>query len=156
MKIGTPQHMQIWMDGDACPNAIKTILFRSAIRTKTTLIVVSNHSISIPASPFIKKIQVGFGLDVADQYILDHMASGDLVITADIPLADAVITGGGFALNSRGEMYTAQNIKHFLAIRNLNESLRCSNIQTGGPEKLGHKDIRQFANNLDKFMARKI
>lgn len=147
--------MQIWVDGDACPNAIKTILFRSAIRTKTQLVLVANHAIYTPPSEFIKKHQVLFGLDVADQYILDHMKTGDLVITADIPLADGVITQGGFALNPRGEMYTAQNIKYFLSIRNLNESLRSGNVQLTNIDKLGQKEIRSFANNLDKFMAKK-
>jgi uncharacterized protein len=149
--------MQIWIDGDACPKAIKDLLFRAAIRTQTYLIAVSNHSISVPLSPFIKKYQVGFGFDVADKYILDHMKCGDLVITADIPLADAVITQEGFALNPRGEVYSAQNVKRHLAIRNLNESLRSCNLLTGGgPAKLSQKEIRDFANNLDKFMSRKM
>jgi uncharacterized protein YaiI (UPF0178 family) len=94
--------MQIWIDGDACPKAIKQIIFRAAIRTKTPVMVVSNHPLIIPPSPLIKKYQVGSGFDVADQHIVQHMQPGDLVITADIPLADEVITQGGFALNPRG------------------------------------------------------
>lgn len=146
--------MQIWIDGDACPKAIKEILFRAAIRTQTYLIVVSNHYVLVPLSPLIKRYQVGQGFDVADKYILDNMACGDLVITADIPLADEAITQGGLVLNPRGEVYSAQNIKQHLAIRNLNESLRGCNVLTGGPAKLGQKEVREFANNLDKLMAR--
>ena len=146
--------MQIWIDGDACPKAIKEILFRAAIRKQTYLIVVSNHYVPTPLSPLIKKYQVSQGFDVADKYILDNMNSGDLVITADIPLADATITRGGFALNPRGEVYSTQNIKQHLAMRNLNESLRGCNLLTGGPAKLGQKEVREFAKSLDKLMAK--
>lgn len=147
--------MQIWIDADACPKSIKEVLFRAAIRTKTHLIVVSNHPVYIPPSPVIKKYQVHSGFDVADNYIVDNMQAGDLIITADIPLADAVVSKKGFALNPRGEMYTGENIKQQLAIRNLNESLRSSNMLMGGPPKLGPKDIRDFSNNLDRFLAKK-
>ncbi|MFC3908997.1 YaiI/YqxD family protein [Legionella dresdenensis] len=145
--------MQIWIDGDACPKIIKEMLFRAAIRTQTCLIAVSNHPISIPPSPFIKRYQVGAGFDVADKYILTAMRSGDLVITADIPLADAVITQGGHALNPRGELYSAHNIKQHLAIRNLNDSLRSCNMIAGGPNKISQKEVRDFANKLDKFLG---
>jgi uncharacterized protein YaiI (UPF0178 family) len=147
--------MHIWMDGDACPKVIKEVLFRAAIRTKKTLIVVSNHALTVPPSPFIKKKQVGMGFDVADNYIVDHLNPGDLVITADIPLADGVVSKGGFALNPRGELYTAQNIKQHLAMRNLNESLRSCQLITGGGAKISPKDVRDFANNLDTFLAKK-
>lgn len=147
--------MHIWIDGDACPKIIKDLLFRAAMRTKTYLIFISNHAVSVPLSPYIKKHQVGFGFDVADKYILDHMNNNDLVITADIPLADSVISQGGFALNPRGEMYSAENMKQHLALRNFNESLRSCNLLTGGPGKLSQKEIRDFANNLDKFIAQK-
>lgn len=146
--------MYIWMDGDACPKAVKEILFRAAIRTKITLIVVSNHPLTTPASPFITKKQVGMGFDVADNYIVGNLNPGDLVITADIPLADGVVSNGGFALNPRGELYTSQNIKQHLAVRNLNESLRSCQLISSGGAKISPKDIRDFANNLDAFLAK--
>lgn len=147
--------MKIWIDGDACPKVIKELLFRAATRTKTSLTIVSNHNIAIPPSPYISRYQVGLGFDVADTYILENIQYGDLVITADIPLANAAITQGSFALNPRGEMYCAQNIKQHLAIRNLNESLRSCNLISGGAAKLSQKEIRDFANNLDKFISKK-
>lgn len=146
--------IQIWIDGDACPNMIKDLLFRAAIRTKTPLTLVANHNISIPASPFIKKHQVSAGFDVADRYIVDHLLPGDLVITADIPLADAVIKQQGLALNPRGEFYTENNIKQHLDLRNFHDSLRNCNLLSGGPAKICQKEIRDFANCLDKFLAK--
>ncbi len=148
--------MQIWVDADACPLIIKEILYRAAERTKTLLILVANQFLNIPASPFINRIQVLAGFDVADKMIVERLAPGDLVITADIPLADAVITKGGIALNPRGELYSHANIKQRLAIRNLNEGLRDSGIISGGPGKLSKKEVRDFANNLDQLLARKI
>ncbi len=145
--------MQIWMDGDACPKPIKDILFRTATRMQTTLVVVSNHALNTPASIFIKRCQVGAGFDVADNYIVDNMLAGDLVITADIPLADDVVTKGGCALNPRGELYTSNNIKQLLSQRNHNETLRGGGMIHGGPAKFGHKEIQKFANALDKFLA---
>ena len=147
--------MQIWMDGDSCPKPIKDILFRTAIRTKTPLIVVSNHALNTPASPFIKRNQVGAGFDVADRHIVDNMQAGDLVITADIPLADDVVTKGGLALNPRGELYSENNIKQLLGQRNLNETMRGGGMISGGPAKFGPKEIQRFANNLDKFLAKR-
>lgn len=147
--------MQIWIDGDACPKPIKEILFRTAIRTQTALIVVSNHALNTPASPFITRNQVGAGFDVADRHIVDHMQAGDLVITADIPLADDVVTKGGLALNPRGELYSENNIKQLLGQRNLNETLRGGGMISGGPAKFGPKEIQRFANNLDKLLAKR-
>lgn len=146
--------IQIWIDADACPNVIKEILFRAANRTKIITTLVANQIIRTPPSPFIKKIQVPSGFDVADNYIVQHMQTGDLVITADIPLADAVIEKGGNALNPRGEFYSQQNIKHKLAIRNLNESLRSSGMLTGGPMQISKKDIQIFSNALDRFLTK--
>ena len=145
----------IWIDGDACPNAIKDIVFRAVIRTQTDLVIVSNHSVSVPSSPYIKKWQVGAGFDVADSQIIAHMTHGDLVITADIPLADAIVSQGGVALNPRGEFYTTQNIKQHLAVRNLNESLRSSGMIRGGAGTLSAKEIQNFANHLDKFLMKR-
>ena len=144
--------MKIWLDGDACPKTIKDILFRAIIRTQTTLIVVSNHFFLTPASPFIKKWQVPAGFDAADNQIVASMEPGDLVITADIPLADAVVSKGGKALNPRGELYSTHNIKQHLAVRNLNESLRSSGLINSGQGKMSAKEIQNFANCLDKFL----
>lgn len=146
--------IKIWVDGDACPKMIKDLVFRAAIRTKTMLILVANHNVNIPASPFIKKHQVSAGFDVADQYIVDHLQAGDLVITADIPLADAVIKQKGLALNPRGEFYTENNIKQHLDLRNFHDSLRNCHLISGGPAKISPKEIRDFANGLDKFLAK--
>lgn len=146
--------MLIWIDGDACPKLIKDILFRAAIRTQTQLVIVANHYTNPPPSPLIKMQLVNAGFDAADTYIVNYMQAGDLVITADIPLADLVVTKGGYALNPRGEMYTTNNIKHFLALRNLNESMRSCSVIKGGPAKLSAKEVQLFANNLDKFLAR--
>lgn len=145
--------MRIWVDADACPKVIKEILFRAAVRTKTLTILVSNQSLTIPVSPFIKKMQVSAGFDVADNQIVKDMDPGDFVITADIPLANAVINKKGIALNPRGELYTQDNIKQRLSIRNLNEELRGSGINIGGPPKMSQKEVQFFANNLDKFLS---
>lgn len=147
--------MQIWIDGDACPKVIKEVLFRAAMRTKTDVMVVSNHPLTVPASPFIKRRQVGAGFDKADNFIIEAMKPGDLVITADIPLADGVVSHGGTALNPRGEMYTANNIKQRLAQRNFNESLRSVQLVKGGLDKLGSKEVQAFANALDRFLAQR-
>jgi uncharacterized protein len=148
--------LHIWIDGDACPKVIKDLLYRAAIRTQTHLIVVSNHTLVVPPSAYIKRWQVGAGFDVADNYIVDNMAIGDLVITADIPLADAVVSAGGLALNPRGELYTSNNIKQHLAVRNLNESLRSCQKLSGGPEQFSQKEIQRFANSLDRLLAKQI
>lgn len=145
--------MQVWIDGDACPKVIKDILFRMSIRTETHLMIVSNHPLSIPLSPFIKKILVGSGFDKVDHYIVEHLQAGDLVVTADIPFADAVITQGGFALNPRGELYSASNIKQHLGRRNLNEAIRGSGLMISGPDKLNPREVQRFANNLDKWIT---
>lgn len=146
--------MRIFIDADACPNVIKEILYRAANRTKIPLILISNHALSTPPSPYIKKIQVAMGLDMADEKIIQIVESHDLVITADIPLADAVVNKGGSALNPRGELYTKTNIKERLAIRNLSTDLRSSGIKTGGPASLNKKDIQDFANALDRFLMK--
>jgi uncharacterized protein YaiI (UPF0178 family) len=144
--------MQIWVDADACPKVIKEILFRAAIRTKTVTILVSNQILTIPLSTFIKKIQVPQGFDVADNYIIQNIQMNDLVITADIPLADGAIDKGAKALNPRGELYSENNIKQRLSARNFNEELRSSGIISGGLAALSKKEILAFANCLDKFL----
>lgn len=143
----------IWLDGDACPKQIRDILCRAVIRTKTNLIVVANHFYNLKTSPFIKRKQVSSGFDVADNYIVENLNSGDLVITADIPLADLAISKGAIVINPRGDLYTPQNIKQLLANRNINDQLRSSGLITGGPAKIGSKEIQQFANCLDKYLS---
>lgn len=144
--------MHIWVDADACPRAIKEILYRAAIRTKTVMTLVSNQPLYAPISPFIKKKVVSSGFDVADQEIIDHATAGDLIITADIPLADAVIDKGCTALDPRGDLYTPANIKNRLSLRNFNAEMRDAGVLSGGPATLGIKETQNFANNLDKFL----
>lgn len=146
--------MRIWVDADACPKVIKEILFRAAVRTKTNLILVSNHALSSPSSPFITKMQVIAGFDVADNKIVQSMQPDELVITADIPLAAAVIDKGGIALNPRGELYSKANIKERLSIRNFSTDLRSSGVRTGGPSTLSKREIQNFANELDRVLIR--
>ncbi len=145
--------MRVWVDADACPKMVKEILYRAADRTKITFTLVANQSLVIPPSSFIKKMVVSSGFDVADDKIIACMEIGDLVITADILLADAVIEKGGTALDPRGRLYTAQNIKQHLSTRNFNTELRSGGILTGGPGPLSKKDIQLFANSLDKFLT---
>jgi uncharacterized protein YaiI (UPF0178 family) len=146
--------MQIWVDADACPNVIKEILFRAAERVQAPLILVANKILQIPPSRYIRAMRVGAGFDVADNTIVREMESGDLVITADIPLAAAVIGRGGHALNPRGEYYSKENIEERLAMRNFMDELRETGVNTGGPATLSQKDRQAFANGLDRFLAR--
>lgn len=145
--------MQIWVDADSCPKAIKDILFRAAERTKTTTYLVANQYLQLPPSRYIKLLQVNPGFDVADNEIVKKLSTGDLVITGDIPLANEVIEKGGHAINTRGERYTQDNIKERLNMRDFMDTLRTSGINTGGPSPLNSRDIQAFANQLDKFLA---
>jgi uncharacterized protein YaiI (UPF0178 family) len=146
--------MKIWVDADACPNVIKDILFRAAKRLRLVTILVANQLIRTPRSPYIRKVQVRAGFDEADSYIADVMVKGDLVITADIPLASQVIDKGGYALNPRGEFYSRENIGQRLDTRNFMEELRSSGVNTGGPSTLSQSDRQTFANELDRFLTR--
>ncbi|MGF1716859.1 YaiI/YqxD family protein [Photobacterium chitinilyticum] len=146
--------MKIWVDADACPNVVKEILFRVANRVGVAVTLVANHHVRVPPSPHIKSIQVEQGFDVADNYIVQQVEAGDLVITADIPLADELITKGAHALNPRGEMYTKDTIKQRLQMRDFMETMRSSGIQTGGPAPLSQSDRQNFANKLDSFVAK--
>ncbi|ELR67833.1 hypothetical protein C942_00140 [Photobacterium marinum] len=146
--------MKIWVDADACPNVIKDILFRAADRVGVPVTLVANQFIRVPPSPHIKSVQVESGFDVADNYIVQMVEPRDLVITADIPLADEVITKEGHALNPRGEMYTKDTIKQRLQMRDFMETMRSSGIQTGGPAPLSQADRQNFANKLDSFLAK--
>jgi len=145
---------RLWIDADACPKPIKEIIFRAALRTQTTVILVSNQWISTPISPFIQKVQVSQGFDKADAYILEHMQSAELVITADIPLAAQVIDKNGYALNPRGELYTHANVKQQLAMRNLHTELRGAGLIIGGPAKINPQQVQAFANHLDQWLTR--
>ncbi len=144
--------MKIWVDADACPNVIKEILFKAANRVKVPMTLVANHAVRIPPSPYIDFVQVGQGFDVADNWIVQKLAAGDLVVTQDIPLAAEVIEKGGIALNPRGELYTLENIRQRLNMRDFMESLRSSGIQTGGPATLNQNDRQAFANQLDRWL----
>jgi len=147
--------MHIWVDGDACPRVIKSILFKAAHRTQTELTLVANHTVSVYPSPFVKFWQVDLGFDRVDQHIVEQLHRGDLVITADIPFADLAVSKGALALNPRGELYSHHNIKQHLAVRNRNELLRGSNLMQGGPPPLGAKEVQQFSNQLDKLLTQR-
>jgi uncharacterized protein YaiI (UPF0178 family) len=145
--------MQIWVDADACPRVIKDILFRAAERKKVRLILVANQPLRTPASAYIDSMVVAAGFDVADDKIVELLNPGDLVITADIPLAAAAIEKQGHALNPRGEFYTPDNINERLAVRNMLDELRGCGIDTRGPAALNASDRQAFANCLDRFLA---
>lgn len=145
--------MRIWVDADACPNVIKDILFRAADRAQFTLTLVANQPIRTPPSQFIKALQVPAGFDVADDRIVELTEAGDLVITADIPLAAGVLEKGGHALDPRGEIYTKDNIKERLAVRKLMDELRSSGVDTGGPAIFSNADRQAFASKLDRFLT---
>lgn len=147
--------MKIWVDADACPVAIKEILFRAADRTQTETTLVANHSMRIPPSKYLKFIQVSTGFDVADNEIVKRSTPNDLVVTSDIPLAAEVVEKGCTALNPRGELYTASNIKQRLNMRDFMDTLRSSGIETGGAPPLSQSDRQNFANNLDKWLVNK-
>ena len=146
--------MQIWIDADACPAVVKEIVFRAAERLEIHTILVGNRMLRTPPSRFIRAIQVPSGFDVADAHIVDQLVAGDLVITADIPLASAVLERQAHALNPRGEMYTAANIAERLSMRNFLEELRSSGVQTGGPNAFSQADRQAFGGALDRFLAR--
>lgn len=145
--------MQIWIDADACPAVIKDILYRAAQRKQVMLTLVANQPLRTPASPYIRSLRVAGGFDVADNKIVELAQAGDLVITADIPLAADVIKKGGYALNPRGDLYTADNIQERLTLRNFLGELRNTGVQTGGPQPLNHSDRQAFANQLDRFLT---
>jgi uncharacterized protein YaiI (UPF0178 family) len=146
--------LKIWVDADACPVVVKDILYRAAERSKVQLTLVANQPMQTPRSPYISSKRVEGGFDVADDYIAAQVEKGDLVITADIPLAAEVIEKGGAALNPRGERYSEENIRQRLAMRDFMDTMRSSGIQTGGPPPLNQTDRRNFANELDRFLAR--
>ena|ERR671918_1475749 len=146
--------MQIWVDADACPQVIKEILFRAAERAQIVTTLVANTPLRTPPSGFVRSVRVGHGFDVADHWIVQQMQPGDLVITADIPLAAEVIARGAHALDPRGELYSEDNVRERLAIRDLMQELRSTGALIGGPAPFAHSDRQRFANHLDRFLTR--
>jgi uncharacterized protein YaiI (UPF0178 family) len=146
--------VRIWVDADACPAVIKEILYRAAERVKVPLVLVANQPLRTPSSPYIKTLRVAAGFDVADNAIAQQMQAGDLVVTADIPLAADAVERGGHALNPRGELYTRENIKERLSVRNFLGELRNTGVMTGGPSQLSLADRQAFANQLDRLLTR--
>jgi uncharacterized protein YaiI (UPF0178 family) len=146
--------MHIWVDADACPGVIKDILFRVGERLQLNVTLVANQLMRVPGSRFIRALQVPAGADVADAEIVERLAAGDLVVTGDIPLAALVLGKGGFALNPRGEFYTNDNIAQQLSMRAFMEELRSGGVDTGGPAPFGNGDRQNFANALDRHLAR--
>lgn len=147
--------MQIWVDADACPRVIKDILFRAAERWQIHVILVANQLIAVPRSAYIRAVQVPHGFDVADNEIVQRAEVGDLVITADIPLAAEVIEKGAIALNPRGERYSPENIRERLNMRDFMDTLRASGIESGGPAAFSQADRQAFAAQLDRLLAQR-
>ena len=146
--------MQIWVDADACPQVIKEILFRAAERARVLTTLVANTPLRTPPSDFIRTVRVAQGFDVADHRIAQQVQPGDLVITADIPLAAEVIARGAHALDPRGELYSEDNVRERLAIRNLMQELRSTGALIVGPAPFGPRERQLFANHLDRFLTR--
>jgi uncharacterized protein YaiI (UPF0178 family) len=148
------RRMKIWVDADACPKPVKEILYRAAERTRTELVLVANQALAVPPSPLISSRTVAAGLDAADKAIIDWAVAGDLVVTADIPLAAAVVANDVIAINPRGELYTAENVRQQLSMRDFMDSLRGAGVHTGGPPAYDQRDRQAFANQLDRLLAR--
>jgi hypothetical protein len=146
--------MRIWVDADACPRPVKDVVFRASERRNVRVTLVANRPLHTPKSDLIDVIVVTQGFDVADERIVDELATGDLVVTADVPLAAQVLERGGHAVNPRGELYTEENIGERLSVRDFMDELRSTGIQTGGPPAFGPKDVQAFANQLDRFLTR--
>lgn len=145
--------MKIWVDGDACPKGVKEILFRAAERLKISVTVVANSYLRLPQSAYIEMLQVEGGMDVADDEIVNRCSAGDLVITADIPLAARIVKKGAVGLDPRGTLYDSNNIGQILGMRNFMDELRGAGVETGGPNAFGAKERQKFANELDRLLA---
>ena len=146
--------MKIWIDADACPKVIKEFIYKAATRLQLQVCLVANSSIFVPPGPLFRLITVKKGADVADQYIVEHVQENDLVITADIPLADLVVQKKGIAINVRGELYTEENIRERLSVRDFMKELRDSGLDTGGPASFGPKDKENFTNSLNRILTK--
>lgn len=147
--------MVIWVDADACPKGAKELIARASARLQIPVRLVANRPLAEPASPLIEVVQVNAGSDVADSHIVQHVAAGDLVVTADIPLASLVVARGATALDPRGEVHTADSIGERLAVRNLMEELRWAGVATGGPAAYSPSDRQRFAQALDRLLSRR-
>jgi len=147
--------VQIWVDADACPQAIKEILFRAAERAQVVTTLVANTPLRTPPSSFVRTVRVAPGFDVADHWIVQRVQPGDLVVTADIPLAAEVIARRAHALDPRGELYSEDNVRERLAVRNLMQELRATGELIGGPAPFGHADRQRFANHLDRLLTQR-
>lgn len=145
--------MKIWVDADACPNPVKAMVFRAAERVAVETVLVANHYQRVPPSPYVSAMQVPPGFDMADHAIVAHMMAGDLVITADVPLAAEVVKKGGTGLNPRGTLYTGETIHDHLASRDLMQDLRDQGLVSGGPGTLGRSELQTFANQLDRLLT---
>jgi uncharacterized protein YaiI (UPF0178 family) len=157
LQLGSrANNMNIWVDADACPKAIKQVLFKAADRLQVPLTLVANQHIPTPPSKVIRSIQVAQGFDVADNAIVERVVENDLVITGDIPLAAEVVEKGATALNPRGTHYTKENVKDYLQRRNRAEEMRATGVLSGGPAALDKKDVQVFANSLDRILARSV
>lgn len=146
--------MRIWVDADACPKVIKEILYRAANRVRVPVTLVANKPLQVPGSRYIRAVQVAGGFDVADNHIVRQAEAGDLVITADIPLAAEVVAKGCLALNPRGDLYTEENVRERLNMRDFMATLRGAGVDTGGPVTFSHADRQAFANQLDRLLAK--
>lgn len=146
--------MQIWVDADACPQAIKDILYRTARRLAVRVTLVANRPLAVPRSPHIGAVHVARGFDVADRHIADRVEPGDVVVTGDVPLAAQVVERGAHAIGPRGEEFTAENVAEKLATRDLMDELRSAGLQTGGPAAHGDANRQAFANALDRLLTR--
>jgi uncharacterized protein len=144
---------RIWVDADACPKPVKEILFRAADRVGLPVVLVANQALQVPPSEWIRSVQVAAGFDVADDYIVQQANEGDLVVTADIPLAAEVIDKGCLVVTPRGERYTEDNIKQRLTMRDFLDTMRGSGLDTGGPPAFSQTDRQAFANQLDRLLA---
>ncbi len=154
MPENNPAPATIWVDADACPVTIKEMLIRAAKRTGIQVTFVANQNISLPSFSNLKAVRVSSGFDVADNWIVQQTQAGDLVITQDIPLADEVITKGAIAIGPRGQKYSKENIKSRLNMRDFMETMRSSGIHSGGPSPLNQQDKQNFANQLDRWLAK--
>ena len=148
--------MRIWVDADACPGAVRDIVIKAAVKRKIEICFVANKALVLPESPLIIKVLVAAGPDVADQYILEHVASNDLIVTQDIPLAHGLLAKGAVVLNPHGNVFTNDNIADRLSIRDISQGLLDAGEMTGGPAPFGDKEKRAFASSFDRELTKLI
>jgi len=148
------EKLTIWIDSDACPKPVKEVIYRASHRLQLPVILVANSYMSVPQGSLVRSVQVDKGADVADQYIVEHCALQDIVVTQDIPLAALIVEKGAHAINPRGELYTEENISERLAMRDLMKELRDGGMVTGGPAPFSPKDVELFANSLNKMLTK--